>query len=311
MRVSLIMPRIAIPLIAFIVATGSQILAEQRIEKNVVYGMYSGLALLMDVYHPETPNGYGVIFISGSAWQARLIYGAPALKEQQIPDWGPTLLRAGYTVFAINHRAAPRFQYPAAVEDVQRAVRFVRHNARPFGIDPGKLGGLAGSSGGHLIGLVAMLAAPGLANDPDSVNQEPATLQCIVIRAAPTDMMKMIGGSTLGTGAVVSFLGRLLTPNPEDQKIYRDASAITYVAASSPPTLLLHGDADETVPYGQSVAMEAALRAVNVPVKLVTVHGGVHGSNFGKDGKLHPQFPEVLTETVSWFDRYLKPSSKN
>jgi acetyl esterase/lipase len=115
--------------------------------------------------------------------------------------WGPPLLRAGYTVFAINHRGAPRFHYPAAVDDVQRAVRFARHHARPFGIDPNRIGGVGGSSGAHLIGLVAMLGAPGIADDQDPVNREPATLQCVVLRAGPSDMKQMIGSSGIGTAA--------------------------------------------------------------------------------------------------------------
>jgi acetyl esterase/lipase len=300
------MLRTIIVCVALIMGGPTHAGAQPRVEKNVVYGMYSGLALLMDVHRPETPNGYGVVFISGSGWQRPLAYGARALKEEQISDWGPALMRAGYTVFAIHHRATPRFQYPAPVEDVQRAIRFVRQHAGQFGIDPGRLGGLGGSSGGHLIGLTSMLAAPGLADDPDPVNRQPAILKCVVLRAAPTDLMKMIGGSASGTAAVVALVGRLPTPNADDQKVYREASPIAHVKASSPPTLLLHGDVDDTVPYGQSVAMESALRAANVPVKLVRVTGGAHGSNFGKDGKPHPQFQSVVNETVTWFDRYLK-----
>jgi acetyl esterase/lipase len=284
-------------------------LAQGRIEKNVIYGMYSGLALLMDVHHPEKPNGYGVVFISGSGWSARLTYGAGALKEEQIADWGPSLLQAGYTVFAINHRATPRFQYPAPVEDVQRAVRFVRHHAKQYGVDPQRLGGLGGSSGGHLIGLVAMLAASGIDGDADPVNREPATLQCVVLRAAPSDLRKMIGGSTTGTAAVVAFVGRLPMPNSDDQEVYRAASPISHVSATSPPVLLLHGDADDTVPYQQSVAMEEALRRAGAVVKLVRVAGGVHGSTFGTGGKPHPQFAELLNESVAWLDQHLKGGS--
>src|SRR5918994_3745621 len=164
-------------------------------EKNVVYGMYSGLALLMDVHRPEKPNGRGVVFVAGSGWHAPLGYGAIGLKEQQIDLWGPALLQAGYTVFAINHRAAPRFHYPAAIDDAQRAIRFVRYHARQFAIDGRRLGGFGGSSGAHLVGLAAMLAAPGLADDVDPVNRAPATLQTVVLRAAPTDLTRMRAGN--------------------------------------------------------------------------------------------------------------------
>jgi acetyl esterase/lipase len=72
----------------------------------------------MDVHRPAEPNGYGVLYVAGSGWHTSLAYDATPLKETQIPIWGAPLLRAGYTVFAINHRAAPRFHYPDAVEDV-------------------------------------------------------------------------------------------------------------------------------------------------------------------------------------------------
>jgi acetyl esterase/lipase len=98
--------------------------AAPRIESNVIYGMYSGLALLMDVYYPEKPNGYGVVFIAGSGWHAPQEYSAePLSKGPQGKLYAPRLTAAGYTVFSISHRAAPRFRYPAAVEDARRAVR--------------------------------------------------------------------------------------------------------------------------------------------------------------------------------------------
>jgi dipeptidyl aminopeptidase/acylaminoacyl peptidase len=69
---------------------------------------------------------------------------------------------------------------------------------------------------------------------------------------------------------------------------------------------LLHGDADETVPYQQSVAMEAALRKVNVPAKLVTAPGGAHGPTFAVKGKPHPDLPTFTAEVVRWFDQHLR-----
>src|SRR5690242_14562230 len=162
--------------------------AAPPVERNVVYGMVSGAALLLDVHRPAHSNGFGVVFISGSGWQASTEYGAAPLKEQQVGLWAPPLLAAGYTVFAINHRAAPRFHYPAEIDDVQRAIRFVRLHAKDYGIDPAHLGGVGGSSGGHLIGLAGMLASPGNPADPDPVNRESAALQAIVLRAPLLDL---------------------------------------------------------------------------------------------------------------------------
>jgi acetyl esterase/lipase len=285
--------------------------AESRVEKNVVYGMYSGLALLMDVYYPEKPNRCGVVFVAGSGWQAPLAYDAAGLKEKasQVEMWVPPLVRAGYTVFTINHRAAPRFHYPAALEDVQRAVRFIRHHAKDYGIAPDRIGGVAGSSGAHLTALVAMLGTPGDSGDPDPVNREPATLQCVALRAAPIDMRQMANDADAeGIAYVVSFMEMPPSKASVIAKIYAEASPISHVSRSSPPVLLIHGDADKTVPYQQSVAMEKALRGVNVPVRLITIPGGEHGPDFGAEGKPHHEWPDYLGETVRWLDRYLKPA---
>src|SRR5262245_1805824 len=85
------------------------------VDKNVLYGMYSGLALLMDVYRPADPNGFGVLQINGAGWHSAMGYDAQPLKAQNVGDWRGALVSAGYTVFAINTRQAPQFRYPAAV----------------------------------------------------------------------------------------------------------------------------------------------------------------------------------------------------
>ncbi len=254
--------------------------AQARVEQNVVYGMYSGLALLMDVHHPAEPNGYGIILIWGSGWDAPTTYESPQLKRSGAPQ---IFLDMGYTVFVVNHRQAPRFRYPAAVEDVQRAVRFVRHHARRFGIDPNRLGGFGYSSGGHLISMLGTMDGDGDANDGDAVNRESAKLQVVVARAAPTDLTK------LSSPAEVSFLGsRPGRGNPS----YREASPITYVTPDDPPFLLIHGDADPAVPFQQSELMLAALEEKGVEARLIRIAGGGHGAN-------------DVPETARWLNRHL------
>ena len=270
-------------------------LAEGRVEKNVVYGMYSGLALLMDIYQPDKPNGYGVVFIMGSGWHMPLSYGTGSLKDRAANDnFLKTLSAAGYTVFAINHRAAPRFRYPAAVEDAQRAVRFVRHRAKQYAINPDRIGGVGGSSGGHLVSMLGTMDGKGDPEDSDQINRESSRLQCVVARAAPADLAKIKTES--GLMAVTSFVG---VPSILERKIYRDTSPVTYVSADDAPFLLIHGDKDDTVPFEQSEIMEAALKKSGVEVKLIRVPGGGHGL----EGATNP--PDYLGETVRWLNRHL------
>lgn len=280
--------------------------AAPPVDRNVIYGMVSGAALLMDVHRPARSNGLGIIFISGSGWQASTEYGATPLKEQQVGLWGPPLLAVGYTVFAINHRAAPRFHYPAAIDDVQRAIRFVRFHAKDYGIDPARLGGVGGSSGGHLIGLAAMLASPGNPADADAVNRESAALQAVVLRAALLDLR------TIDTVEGIAYVTSFMEAPPSQASaaaVYAAASPITHVTDKSPPTLLIHGDADTLVPLRQSTAMEALLGKSGVPVKLLVIPGGVHGADFGLPQK-PGEFPGYYGAMVDWLNRYLQTDWK-
>jgi acetyl esterase/lipase len=297
-----------LPLVAagfLLLGLSDTVSAQSRVDRNVVYGMYSGTALLLDVHYPAKPNGFGVIFIPGSGWSAPLGYAAPPLKESdQVGMYVPSLTEAGYTVFAITHRATPTFRYPAQLEDAQRAARFVRANATKYGIDPGRIGGAGGSSGAHLVSMLGTMGAPGNASDPDPVNRESARLQVIVARAAPLDLLQMNPSSA--SAALALLLGsRVVETTPKTSVEYKaawDASPINYVSADSSPFLLIHGDADKTVPFSQSEMMEAALKKAGVPVKLVTVKGGDHGPTF--PGATNP--PDYKGEMVKWFDVYLR-----
>src|SRR6266851_2706152 len=238
-------PRKVIKMFVALLCSGTLLFAQSgpqpRIESNVLYGMYSGLALLMDVYYPENPNGYGVIFISGSGWHATQEYNAEPLKQgSQARLYGPRLTAAGYTVFSISHRA----------------VRFVRHNAGQFHVRSDRIGAVGGSSGGHLVESLGVLDGAGIEDDPDPVNRESAKVQCVVARAAPADLARM---------RVTEFMG-MNPPDPKarntvEDRAYHKASPLHHVSPNSAPILLIHGDADKSVPFEQSEMMVKALRA--------------------------------------------------
>ena len=269
--------------------------------ENVVYGMYSGLALLMDVYTPDVgANGYGIVHISGSGWGAPLGLDARQLKEaSHVEIEALPLVAAGYTLFSINHRATPRFPYPAAVEDAQRAVRFVRHNAARFGIRADRIGAIGGSSGGHLVSMLGLLDGEGDPDDESAVNRESARVQCVVARAAPTSFMDM----PERTAAAGLFLGAQVGRGAGDGSLERRralaASPVSHVAAGAPPFFLIHGDADETVPIVQSELLAAALKKVGLPVKLRRVPGAGHGPGIVRDA-------EIQAEIRAWFDEHLR-----
>lgn len=274
---------------------------QARVEKNVIIGMYSGLALVMDVHYPETPNGYGIIHISGSGWRRPLAYDAPLLSERQVARFGQPLVEQGYTVFSVNHRATPRFQFPAPLEDVQRAVRFVRYHAAEYGIDPNRIGAVGGSSGGHLVSMLGVLDGQGDPSDPDPVNRVSAKVQTVVARAAPSNLADI--QTVSGIGLLALLMGALPTPDPQSKEslAYFEASPINYVTADDAPILLLHGDADEVIPYEQSLSFRDAMRAEGVPTRLITIPGAGHGPSF--PGAVDP--PDYISAMIEWFGDHL------
>ena len=276
--------------------------AQARVESNVIYGMYSGLALLMDVHYPSEPNGYGIICIPGSGWHARLNLDAQPLKQgvERHQMGAKAFLGAGYTLFSINHRAAPRFRYPAAVEDAQRALRFIRYHASRFKINPDKIGATGGSSGGHLVSMLGVLDGDGNPDDPSPIEQRSSKVQAVVALYPPTDFVDFGRGST----TLGSFLGtRFYTDEDSDEfALYRKASPTFHVSPDDPPVLLIHGDADEAVPFRQSELFQEELKKAGVTVVLIRIRGGNHGFSVS-DG---PSIPDYFTPAVEWFDRHLR-----
>ena len=139
------------------------------------------------------------------------------------------LVAAGYTLFSVNHRATPRFKYPAAVEDVQRAVRFVRYHAQRYGIRAERIGAIGGSFGGHLVSLLGVLDGKSDSEDKSLINRMSARVQCVVARAAPTDFRRIQAPHFLD---VRSQLDASLAS--QEERIIAQASSITHVSADSP-----------------------------------------------------------------------------
>jgi acetyl esterase/lipase len=181
----------------------------------------------------------------------------------------------GYVGACIEYRLSGEAKYPAAIYDSKAAVRWVRANASKYNVDPDRIAAAGGSAGGHLVGLLGTTA--GLpAYDGDEGTTGVSSRIAAVAAFNPVMDFVDIGKGPEGTAksAVTAFLG---VAYPENPKLWEQASPTYRVAGKSAPFLLLHGDADTTVPYHQSVDMLQKLKAAGVRAELFTGAGGKHG----------------------------------
>src|SRR5262249_22012768 len=141
-------------------------------------------------------------------------------------------------------------------------------------INPARIGAVGYSSGAHLASLLGMMPGAGDPNDSDPVQQQSARVQCVVGAAMPSDLA-FLAKSQQGMMVLSAFLGKPAPPTPAAKsailKQLDEASPIRFAKSGAPPTLLIHGDADDVVPFEESEQFEKSLESAKVPTKLITV----------------------------------------
>jgi len=262
------------------------------IKADLVYKVTDGQEIKLDAYVPSGPGPFpGVILIHGGAWRAG--------DKSGYRSRGLDYARRGIAAFSINYRLSQVARYPAAVEDCLDAVRWLRAHASEFQLDPDRLGVEGGSAGGHLALMVAFLEPDEKATDSRG---QPLRnwVRCAVSFAGPTDLTdkESIEGS-VERASLVQFLGGTLEECPER---HRQASPITYVSADDPPVLLVHGTADNVVPFRQAELLLQALRQAGVPVELIRLEGAGHGLNLDREAR-----NALLERTQQFMLRHLAP----
>jgi acetyl esterase/lipase len=279
--------------------------------EDVIYGRKFGMALTMDVFDPAQKNGFGVIFLVNGAWYSShdpvtVPFPFPCVTPENYKPY----LDSGYTVFAVVTSSAPKFSIPEVIEDLPRAVRFIRYNAAKFGVNPERLGVLGSSSGGHLALMMGTQGTQGPVDAKDPVDRESSTVGAVACFFPPTDFLNWgaPGVEGLGLGSMapldIVFGPRAYTEQGR-QNLGREISPIYFVTSKMPPTLIIHGDADNVVPLQQSESFVKRATEVGAPpVKLVVRKGKGHGwGDFWKS-------PEDVSLFVEWFDEYLRGIKK-
>jgi acetyl esterase/lipase len=224
------------------------------IEHDEVFGTGGGRDLRCDIYTPPGPADRRpcIILVHGGAWRMG--------DRTQLRGYGILLGRLGYVCVAPEYRLTPESPWPAQIHDVNAAIRWVRANAERLGIDPARIAIEGNSAGAHL----ALLAA-GTA-DVDAWQGDGGN------PGVPTDVAAAVGVYT----PTLFFHGeraRGAVPltalsDAADAEIARLASPLTHVSPDFPPTMLIHGTADTTVPATASLVLYEALSAAGVPVEM-------------------------------------------
>ncbi len=282
---------------AFQMPAGPEEGSYSRSWENVNYGADTLESHNLDIYLPkEQKNTYqAVIVIYGSAWFSN---NAKAMASASI---GTPLLNAGFAVVSINHRSSMEAIWPAQIQDVKAAIRYIRANADMYNIDPSFIGITGFSSGGHLATFA------GVTNDVKTLASGDVTIDiegtvgnhlsassrvdAVVDWFGPVDMARMSNceAPNDASSPEAVLIGK------KDPRLEPDwvklISPINFVDKDDPEILILHGDADNVVPHCQSVYLKTAYDQSGGIATFISVPGGGHGP-----GCFDPQYFKNMTD---------------
>ena len=261
--------------------------------RDVIYGRADGTSLTLDVFKPQRPKGVGVIYVVSGGW-----YSSPEFIGLKVMQ---PLLDHGYTVFAVVHGSNPRYRIPEIVPQMERAVRFIRHHAADYAIDPARLGVAGGSAGGHLSLMLLTRGGPGKADAKDPIDRGSSAVQAAACFFPPTDFLNYgkPGETALGEGILKDFKSAFgeVPQEPEAKRRFGESISPAYhVRAGIGPMFLLVGDQDRLVPMQQSELFLERVKAVGGTGDLEVRPGQGHG---WKD------WENDVERFAVWFDKHL------
>jgi acetyl esterase/lipase len=255
-----------------------------RITRDIVYAEYGQRRLKLDVYRPPDSAGDrarpGIVVVRGGKWQQGDKEGFSYIAGQ--------LAMAGFVTASIEYRTTYEAKFPAAVEDVKAAVRWMRSQAAAYGIDPRAIGAIGGSAGAHLVAMLGTTASG-----------TPSEVQAVVAMGGAYDLEPRSDVGREFVDAVTEFLG---APLEAHAATVAAASPARHVSRRSAPLLLLHSPTDPVAPFGRAVEMEQSYRRAGAPVTLKAIDApGLHGF-WGSPY----YFPETKRHAVEFFRMYLR-----
>jgi acetyl esterase/lipase len=256
--------------------------------RDVIYGHRDGMALTYDVFKPKKANGALVVNMVSAGWRSS--WGPPEERQARY-QW---LIDRGFTVVALYHSSAPRFQVPDAVKDVRLGLRHIKLHAAEYGADPARIGVWGASAGGHLSLVAGVMADDGDPAAVDLLERRGNRVAAVVAYFPPTDLDVLLRGRA--RQGAIDFDESLRAPN----------SPIHFVDARDPPTLIISGGADKGVPIAQSEMMKASLDKAGVLNALKVFPDADHDFYVkGDPAKTDAYAIDAMNAMVAWFEQRL------
>jgi len=217
-------------------------------------------------------------------------------KSDLNPVFLDALASAGYAVASVNYRLAPRFKFPAQIEDVKCAIRYLRTEALRYGLNGSEIFAFGTSVGGELVALAA-LTGPHSAFDAGPYAKEPSNLLAVADLFGPANLTERASGFS------PSDIQQVFGMNDHRNLVL--ASPMHYVAPNSPPILLVQGIDDTLVLKSQSIDLYRDLKAASDQTQLVLVRNMGHMFKQVGPKPLDPSLRQIAQEVVSFFSRYV------
>jgi len=205
--------------------------------------------------------------------------------ESRVERFG-YLLDAGFTVIPVHHGSAPRYHVPDAYSDVSRAIRHIKRHAEEYNVDANRIGVTGGSAGGHLSLMLGLDSSEGKTSERDPILRFDNHIAAVVAYFPPVDLRRLTGPND--RFPALNF----------DQEKAAAISPILHADAGDPPTLLIHGDADDLVDISNSEIMRAEFQKQGVKTDFITIPGAGHGFR-GEDAQ------QAGAATLAWFEEHL------
>ncbi|MDE2341591.1 MAG: alpha/beta hydrolase [Alphaproteobacteria bacterium] len=245
---------------------------------DVVYSVLPGYRpLIVDIYTPPKsvrPKPL-ILYIHGGGWLMGHTRHSGALTD--FPNVLARLASEGFVVASLEYRLSGEAPFPAQIQDARAALRFLKGHAARYGIDPQRVGLWGGSAGGHLTALAALSCGYRGFDVDKNAPQGSECVQAAVTWYGVFDMAPLMARQS--TNPKVGYAeNQFLHCQPATCPAERiaEASPVSYIHKGNPPFLMIHGEADTTVPVAQSKEAEARMRAAGVPVKAIYIPGVNH-----------------------------------